>query len=295
MNQSSYLPTQTSPPPQSTEASLSALAEISASHLALIEEHRELYGAFSDARSELNSIRNEADIKAQVLAGTPDENRYSASEGSLCGEPPSFFFPKGAAIRSAALIFRKAREMHAVLEKCLECVKRPLTIHEVETANKAAKENQNQASNKADADLPAIITTLRANLYVKEETTKAAIGKLNGLTEENAALKQELDNIKTKDLGLLAIRSERVRQVAKLGYTPDHDDCHTGGELILAAMACANEAGGQLEVAIDLWPFRGTFPQSNSPQRALEKAAALLAAEWDRLERQKLRENPPSP
>lgn len=89
------------------------------------------------------------------------------------------------------------------------------------------------------------------------------------------------------------ILQERLRQVTKEGWTAEHDDTHTGGELAVAAAAYAiagttcNTAADSNALAIAVFP-EGWDPSWFKPtdrRRNLEKAGALLLAELERLNR----------
>lgn len=97
--------------------------------------------------------------------------------------------------------------------------------------------------------------------------------------------------------GIAAIAAERQRHAipgAMRGkpYTPQHDDEHTDGELALAGAAYAvpqtTTKFENLRAAV--WPVNWTgIPSAaenlDERKRELEKAGALIAAEWDRLDR----------
>lgn len=84
--------------------------------------------------------------------------------------------------------------------------------------------------------------------------------------------------------GAKLIAEERARQIAEEGWSPEHDDNHTGGEL---AAAAAYYCFPGLEA-------RGLFPKSwnrhwakrenffHPTIRDLARAGALIAAEIDR-------------
>lgn len=87
---------------------------------------------------------------------------------------------------------------------------------------------------------------------------------------------------------------ERLRQINEEGFTAAHDDCYTQGQLAAAAAcyACIAEdvlQGGKS--ALDgqppaFWPWDDAwFKPSDDPKRNIEKAMALLAAQYDALER----------
>jgi hypothetical protein len=87
------------------------------------------------------------------------------------------------------------------------------------------------------------------------------------------------DTSKEEQSGVELIAAERARQVSEEGWTPDHDDSHSRGELRRAAICYARlQLGGGWEVP-DSWPFE---PESWKPRddiTCLVKAGALIAAE----------------
>jgi hypothetical protein len=105
--------------------------------------------------------------------------------------------------------------------------------------------------------------------------------------------------------GVELIAAERQRQISVEGWTPDHDDEHSRGELATAASVYLLLAEHQSvnpnpnqplakEPACWPWSFRWWKPSAD-PIRNLVKAGALIAAEIDRLQRAALqsRENHP--
>lgn len=97
--------------------------------------------------------------------------------------------------------------------------------------------------------------------------------------------------------GIALIANERHRQIEKEGYTPEHDDSHDKGELIKACDAYLNIALYQIAnnglisagcryVSRQRWPWsEDSFEPSDDTIENLTKAAALIAAEIDRLQR----------
>lgn len=90
------------------------------------------------------------------------------------------------------------------------------------------------------------------------------------------------------------IQQERLRQVAKEGWTPEHDNLHRGGEMLLAARSYMSAASlVSREAMTELWlQVRHCWPwdikwwkPSEDPIRNLVKAGALIAAEIDRFQR----------
>lgn len=94
--------------------------------------------------------------------------------------------------------------------------------------------------------------------------------------------------------GAAAILRERLRQIVVEGWTPDHDAAHADGELVAAAMAYIQHAMVGLRfpdmVADGLyallsppqcWPWDAGAWKPSTPDRDLEKAGALIAAQLD--------------
>jgi len=92
------------------------------------------------------------------------------------------------------------------------------------------------------------------------------------------------------------IADERDRQLSEEGFDPLHDDAHWKGELAQAAIAYVVAAHDQV-IGCKLpdgppatWPWGDEWwKRSDDPVRNLVKAAALLAAEIDRVQRVKQR------
>ena len=92
------------------------------------------------------------------------------------------------------------------------------------------------------------------------------------------------------------VLAERRRQVEAEGWTPDHDAAHHQGELAGAAACYAMhelsftipniKLGHAVAVLVkDLWPWAASWWKPTDRRRNLVKAAALLIAEIERLDR----------
>ncbi len=97
--------------------------------------------------------------------------------------------------------------------------------------------------------------------------------------------------------GIERIAAERKRQIEQEGWTPAHDDRHRRGQLAGAGSAYAMAAaailrtGGPGPLILTPPPFF-TFGEewwkpSADPLRDLEKSGALIAAEIDRILRER--------
>lgn len=82
------------------------------------------------------------------------------------------------------------------------------------------------------------------------------------------------------------VQAERRRQIEAEGWTPEHDDEHNGGELADAAACYALWAGGiNPGNWREFWPWAPEWLKHSEPRRMLVKAAALILAEIQRLDR----------
>jgi hypothetical protein len=88
--------------------------------------------------------------------------------------------------------------------------------------------------------------------------------------------------------GAELIATERARQISEEGWTPEHDDRHTRGELAEAAGVYAMPYNGSWKATNWPWEREGQRFDSSSDEgriRELARAGALVAAEIDRLQR----------
>ncbi|NAS22470.1 hypothetical protein GT755_12335 [Herbidospora sp. NEAU-GS84] len=89
------------------------------------------------------------------------------------------------------------------------------------------------------------------------------------------------------------IAAERDRQIRREGWTVEHDDQHTRGQLAGAgaayAVAAARMSGASIwsAWAEEVWPWsdKAYKPTPGDPIRTLVKAGALIVAEIERLQR----------
>lgn len=79
--------------------------------------------------------------------------------------------------------------------------------------------------------------------------------------------------------------AERQRQMSVEGWTPEHDDEHADRELALAAIVYTESAVGYHASCPDTWPWSPKWFKPTTPRRDLVKAAALILAEIERIDR----------
>ncbi len=102
-----------------------------------------------------------------------------------------------------------------------------------------------------------------------------------------------IENEERKMNGVELIAAERQRQIAVEGWTPEHDDEHSMGEMAAAAMCYAAQSVdteirtvNTVTIEREWWPWdEYWWKPSSDPMRNLVKAGALIAAEIDRLNR----------
>lgn len=94
------------------------------------------------------------------------------------------------------------------------------------------------------------------------------------------------------------IADERRRQIEAEGWTPAHDDEHAQGELARAAACYAlagNDTAGREKAsasrAPECWPFETKWWKPRGQRRNLIRAAALIVAEIERIDRQALQKS----
>lgn len=85
------------------------------------------------------------------------------------------------------------------------------------------------------------------------------------------------------------VLAERRRQIEAEGWTPEHDDEHSAGEMALAASCYAEEGpqpyGAGWATSPTRWPWSPDWWKPQGYRRNLVKAGALILAEIERLDR----------
>lgn len=115
------------------------------------------------------------------------------------------------------------------------------------------------------------------------DCTETAGGMVNGNMLSHRA--------KEPSSALADVAAERRRQIAVEGWVPEHDDRYHYGELSAAAASYALDACG-IQLGHDssknppsTWPWHRDWWKPAGARRNLVKAAALILAEIDRLDR----------
>lgn len=100
------------------------------------------------------------------------------------------------------------------------------------------------------------------------------------------------------------IAAERRRQIEVEGFTPDHDAYHANGEIARAAACYAWLAGIPWDRSVRIadvlcaregtpqWPWEPSWWKPKDRRRDLIRAAALIVAEIERLDRAAQKDQP---
>lgn len=119
---------------------------------------------------------------------------------------------------------------------------------------------------------------------------------------EEALIEEESTMDESK--ALQDVIAERQRQIQQEGWTPEHDDQHADGAMAKAASAYAlwaalpddtRAAHPKGEPPLPIWPWADKWWKPENPRRDLVRAAALIVAEIERIDRRDaLRPSDPS-
>lgn len=109
-------------------------------------------------------------------------------------------------------------------------------------------------------------------LRAKQEAAEKRIAELEATAFSKAAID---------------VLAERQRQQSAEGWTTEHDDDHSCGEMALAASSYAQYAHRKpIAPAIPFnWPWEPEWFKQQGPRRDLVKAGALILAEIERIDR----------
>ena len=84
---------------------------------------------------------------------------------------------------------------------------------------------------------------------------------------------------------VLDVVRERIRQTTEEGWSPEHDDEHIGGQLAKAAVCYAKPSYRKSASPPQEWPWGEPWWKPKDQRSDLVRAAALLIAEIDRIDR----------
>ncbi len=191
-----------------------------------------------------------------------------------------------------------------------------ITAEQIAELLARAEKHNAQASVAGSAtliwDLAEVVKELVAERDKRVADSNEAQREIDDLTAQVEALAAERDDLRAKLTAAEAreyraaevveeIRAERERQISQEGWTPDHDDTHTAGDMARAAAcyayfssvpsevreieALCPEQTSSVEVVRRAWRWNWGWWKPKSPRRDLIRAAALIVAEIERLDR----------
>lgn len=109
------------------------------------------------------------------------------------------------------------------------------------------------------------------------------------LTAQAARIAEQDEALAGRTQAAADVLAERRRQVEAEGWSPEHDDTHSDGEIAAAAAAYAfNASIYDRYLAADpigFWPWDPAWFKPTDARRDLVKAGALILAEIERLDR----------
>jgi hypothetical protein len=110
---------------------------------------------------------------------------------------------------------------------------------------------------------------------------KHCISAINYIATKEAAA------VEAPNQAALDVLAERRRQIEQEGWTPQHDDEHSTGEMAAAAACYAlhTEPVGNVGDYLRFWPWDSKWWKPRDKRRNLVKAGALILADIERLDR----------
>ncbi len=127
----------------------------------------------------------------------------------------------------------------------------------------------------------------QAGPYSRPECPKSKCGHKKYCRERDACIEKEwADSIRSLPPTMLVLREievERARQKNAEGFSLTQDDLYVEGQLANAAASYV--LGDEWVRRIRIWPWDWTWCKPKDRRRDLVRAAALLVAEIERLDR----------
>lgn len=150
--------------------------------------------------------------------------------------------------------------------------------------------NQTDGAYVSYLDFVALVEALEkaqedGNEYAASE--RAVVVKNVALQDEIYGLKVRIAELESRTVTAASadVLAERQRQVTAEGWTPERDDSYQNSELADAAACYAIHAHNQGFSTPAHWPWSPAWWKQTNPRRDLVKAAALILAEIERIDR----------
>lgn len=104
---------------------------------------------------------------------------------------------------------------------------------------------------------------------------------------DNSSQQRPGDLLAWGSQAVLDVAAERRRQIEAEGWTPEHDDAHSDGSLGIAASCYADQERPPNGMCPGRWPWAARWWKPKDRRSDLVRAAALILAEIERLDRAK--------
>ena len=136
-------------------------------------------------------------------------------------------------------------------------------------------------------------------LYWVFDNARAAKGSENERIAFKEAVRSLRNSVIPTTQGAEDVLSERMRQIFNEGFESAHDDTHNQFDLAEAANSYiqfahhmyVNKSLYRAQFMPKSWPWHSSWWKPKDPRRDLVRAAALIIAEIDRLDREAQKQN----
>ena len=138
------------------------------------------------------------------------------------------------------------------------------------------------------AAIQSRLRSLSAENHLQRQSIESQKYVLEELRAEITRQSAEIERLREANPVIQEISDERSRQIQKEGWTAAHDDKHANGDMAAAAACYALNASlseGRRMTHPAWWPWSLDWWKPKSPRRDLVRAAALIVAEIERLDR----------
>lgn len=230
---------------------------------------------------EIKVVSNVALVSAVEQAAANFERYAESAQKGAVGDDPKWAEGRAAAYRRCA---KELRELLASAPRSSEPLGTGETPRTVQRFN-GIEADPNGAYVYYDdyRQLERELAEARTRAETLEQLAVSARETEKALYADRERLSSALQSA-TASRAIADVSAERRRQVEGEGWTAAHDDQHTHGDLAQAAACYAIYASGR-SVPPDLWPWAMEWWKPKDRRRDLVRAAALVIAEIDRLDR----------
>ncbi|QOY96369.1 hypothetical protein IM543_11415 [Massilia sp. UMI-21] len=260
-----------------------------ASRLLYKEGHR-------DARHDAADLALEHADQLSALATTisqPDEARDAALE-----EAASVYMVGGVAAREIRkLKHQPSVTFESVKNQALDAAAKLVTEKGEPGIARAVLDLKSQSAPTAASPShpdPEKLLTIIAYAYQIAGAAGCPAHILDVLCDPDAATTEQIEAmlpyahpVQQQEQAAIDVLAERRRQIEVEGWTPDHDDEHSAGQMAAAAACYAlhTEPVGNVGDYLRFWPWDASWWKPRDRRSNLVRAGALILADIERLDR----------